>query len=318
MIKNKIYKFYESILNLRTMKTRNYLYDKKKYQKKNYLDNIKYFERFLEDLDKENIDKYLLPLWKDYVNTFKKSFISSGYSFLRNDVIRSSMFVTKRGKLLKHELSYLEKNLDKRIIKFLLEEESVGDPILLNSKYLTSHNTIHHLYHLVFFIKKLNVDLDEFKSVVEWGGGYGNLARLFMKMNPSFKTYTIIDVPLFSCLQWIYLSSVFGPEKVNLIKDDKCKIEKGKINLLPLCFLDNFSLDSELFISTWALNESSIYSQEYVKNKKFFNSKYFLMVVGGISPKVPNSHHLINFYKDNNFLFYKTKFLEGSNYIFKK
>jgi hypothetical protein len=47
----------------------------------------------------------------------------------------------------------------------------VGNPILMNSAYLTSHNSIHHFYHLMKFQDKARINLSQLGIVVEWGGG---------------------------------------------------------------------------------------------------------------------------------------------------
>ncbi len=316
-LKRNIYKIYEKSLDVMTFNKRRYLRNKKIFQRELFDILIKDLNKNYKNLEEYDISKFTIPNWDIYNNNLKNSLLNLNFSFLRNKVIRSSMFITLRGKLLKQELDFLESNVQKSYLKFLLEEESVGNPILLNSNYITSHSTIHNLYHLVFFIIKLNKNLNKCTQIVEWGGGYGNLARLFMKIGLSGKTYIIIDTPLFSCIQWIYLSSVFGEDKINLIKKEDNNIKEGKINLLPICFLEHFNLNADLFISTWALNESSVYSQEYVKNKDFFGAKHFLIAVGEQNERIPYSNYLVDFYRKNSFLFYDIENIKGSKYIFK-
>lgn len=317
MIKKVIYNLYEKLNERLTRNKINYLRKIKPSQKQRYYKLIKDFPEIYKKLSKYKIDKFMIPIWKNYNKNFEKSFLSSGFSFLRNPVIRSSMFITKRGRLLKEELNYLKEKLTKEKLKFLLEEENIGNPILLNSKYLTSHNTIHHLYHLIFFLNNIKKPIGELHKIVEWGGGYGNLCRIFIKLKSSNCTYTIIDLPLFSCIQWIYLSSVFGKDKVNLIKDSKSKLKKGKINLLPLCFLNKFKLNADLFISTWALSESSRYSQDYVKEKNFFNAKHFLLAFQETSEIIPNAGRIIDLFKSKGLNIFPIKNINGSYYGFK-
>lgn len=315
-IKEIGYRIYSKFLDMLTIRDRLYLEEKNIYQREIFNNCVNDLKEVYPDLEGHNISRFMISQWDIYNNKMRDSLFNLDFHFLRNEVIKKSIFVNSRGKLLKHELNFLENNVEKKYLKFLLEEESIGDPILLNSNYRTSHNTVHNLYHLVYFSKQMNKDLDNFEQIVEWGGGYGNLARLFTKMYPE-KTYIIIDTPLFSCIQWIYLCSVFGKDKINLIKNKKDIIEKGKINILPLCFIEEFDLNVDLFISTWALNESSVYSQEYVKNKNFFNAKNFLIAIGEQIKRIPNSHYLIDFYKKYGFLIQDIKFINGSRYIFK-
>ena len=316
-IKKKMYGSYERILEFRTRSKRNYLKRIKSDQKERYDKLIKEFPEIYKEFSKYNIDKFIIPVWKYYNKKLEKSFLSSGFSFLRNPVIRTSMFINRRGKLLKEEVNYLETNVEKEELKQILEEESVGNPVLLNSKYLTSHSVVNVFYHLVLFSNKTQKSIEDFQTIVEWGGGYGNLCRIFMKLKSFNCTYTLIDLPLFSCIQWIYLSSVFGEDKVNLIKNSKCKLKKGKINILPLCFLKNFKLDSDFFISTWGLSESSKYSQDYVKENNFFNAKHFLLGFTETSTRIPTGGRMIELFKNKNLDIFPVKNQERNYYAFK-
>ena len=44
-------------------------------------------------------------------------------------------------------------------------------------------------------------------------------------------------------------------KSVEYLRDDTSKHQK--INLLPICFAEQYELKTDLFVSTWALNESS-------------------------------------------------------------
>ncbi|MDP3966118.1 MAG: putative sugar O-methyltransferase [archaeon] len=316
MLKKTLYSFYEKLRDLRTEKSRNYLRRYKRYQEKNFAKNIHLFKRFEKNLETEKLDKFIQPLWKKDYQRMKETFLDSGFSFLRNPVIRETMFTTKEGKLMRNEIRFLEEKISEGKLKYLLEEENIGNPILSNNKYRTSHNTIHQLYHLIFYSEASKVNFGKVKRVVEWGGGYGNLARIFKKFNP-FQTYTIIDLPTFSCIQWVYLSSVFGEKKINFIASIKDKIEEGKINILPICFLEKIKLHADLFISTWALNESSEYSQNYVIKNKWFGSKNQLLAIQNKIDENFNASPIIDYAKKNSLKIIPIKNLHGSSYLFK-
>lgn len=162
-------------------------------------------------------------------------------------------------------------------MKDLLKEELVGNPLIENWGYLSSHNTIHHLSHLTNFSIGLSVDLSKANTIVEWGGGYGNMARIFRKFSPSC-TYIIVDLPVFSALQAVYLGSILGENEVCIVGKDT-KIEEGKINIVPLSSgIDSLDIkNSDLFISTWALTESSEHALNFVNSKAYFGSKYLLL-----------------------------------------
>jgi len=122
---------------------------------------------------------------------------------------------------------------------------------LLSEEYISSHTAIHHLYHLLYYARKTNFNIKNVKTVVEWGGGYGSLARLFKRINPEPFTYIIIDTPIFSTLQLLFLSTIFGVECINLIKKGTDRVVEGKINLVPLTCLAGVDIPkADLFIST--------------------------------------------------------------------
>jgi len=161
-----------------------------------------------------------------------------------------------------------------------LHENSAGKPILNDFQYKTSGNSIHHLYHFTKFSKATGTSLTELDSVVEFGGGYGNAAKIFRKINTA-ATYTIVDIPVFSYIQYVYLSTVCGPENVVLFDETKT-ITTGKINIVPLH--KNYMKEvcvalstPDLFISTWALSETNEATQAMVKKLNYFNSKHLLL-----------------------------------------
>ena len=124
------------------------------------------------------------------------------------------------------------------------------------------------------------------KTIVEWGGGYGCMAKIIMRINSEI-TCIIIDLPLVSCIQNNYLVELFGKDHVNLILSTKNKIKENKINILPLGLIKSFKLKTDMFISTWALSESSKYSQDYVRKNNFFGAKNILMAYSKGSETFP-------------------------------
>ena len=277
------------------------------------------FSEIYYKLNSYNISNFTTTLWEDYNKLLEKIFLPGPpFSFLRIPVIKNTMFVAAGGKWMKHELDFLEKQINDEKLKFLLEEDYCGDPILSSSKYITSHNSIHHLYHLIRLSKQVDLDLSRVNDVIEWGGGYGNTAKIFRRLNNDI-TYTIIDTPLFSCIQWLYLATILGEENINFISEPKQCIQYNKINILPLCFLKNHNLNSDLFIATWSLSESSKYSQDFVVSHNFFDSKHMLMAYQDSSEKLPDANRIGKIAKKMGAVIERIDFLPGSGnyYIFK-
>ena len=315
-IKKQGYKVYEKLREIKTTRVRSYLLNSKYPQKENFERILPKFIEIERKLNLQDVDKFVQPRWvKDY-KMMSNNVSDFNFSFLRNEIIRGTMFVTAEGKLMRGQLRFIKENSGSLDIKYILEEEYIGNPIISNKKYKTSHNTIHNFYHLSFYLKTTNINPFKEKNIIEWGGGYGNLARLFQKVN-SNQTYTIIDLPIFSCIQWIYLSSIFGEDKVNMIESSKDKIIEGQINILPVCFIEDFDLKADLFISTWALTESSEYSQEYVFNKKMFGARDILLAFHNESSKDFNSTPIIKYINKNKLKKIPIKNQEGNSYVFK-
>jgi putative sugar O-methyltransferase len=278
----------------------------------------KRFPDFYGNLKKHDISRFTTSLWEVMNARVEKVFLPyPPFRFLRDKTIRNTMFVTAGGKWLKEQTVFLESNFNEGRLAAILEEDYVGSPSLLNSKYLTSHQSIHHLYHFLRFINNTKCDLNQMDTIVEWGGGYGNMAKIFRRLSSSLSTYIIVDTPLFSCLQWLYLSTVFGEANVNLLQNSTDMIQSKKINLLPVCFVEDHKINADLFLSTWALSESSKYSQDYVVSHDWFEAKHILLAYQESSDKLPEAGRVGKLAVDSGAVIEDIEFLRGSHYAFR-
>lgn len=301
----------------RFKKSQEKLYRLNKKQEQSF-DNlkIKFAKKYLQ-LGQYDMQKFTTPLWKKFNGKVEKALLPiPSFDFLNDPTIMVSMFATAGGKWMNKELKFLESKINKKKLKEILREDSVGDPLILNSNYLTSHTLVHHLHHLVRFMDVTGVKTEDLDTIVEWGGGYGSLIRILKKFNSKKSTYVIIDTSLFSCLQWLYLSSIFGEKQINLILNPDGKIIKNKINILPVQFIDKVKFKADLFISTWALSESSKYSQDLVVKHKWFGAKHLLLAYqdnpdGLFSPK-----RVGKLAADRGALIEDIEFLPGNHYAF--
>lgn len=275
------------------------------------------FSDIYNKLKKYDITEFTMPFWENYNAKLEKIFLPyPPFSFLKDPIIRSTMFVTRGGRFLREELAFLEKKISKTKLKSLLQEDYVGDPLLSSSKYLTSHNNIHNLYHLVRFLDKIKCNLSQLDTTCEWGGGYGNMAKIFKRLKSKPCTYVILDTPLFSCLQWLYLSTILGEKSVNLLQSPEGTIDAEKVNLIPICFLDRHRISADLFISTWGLSDSSKYSQDYVITRQWFNSKHILLAYQDSSSSWPDADRVGKFAAKSGVTIEDIEFLPGHHYAF--
>lgn len=262
-------------------------------------------------LEKEIINE----AWKSFASQIENIVVDNGEiwsNFLRTGIIQHTMYVCAGGDFLKRETELVKEHFPLEVAI----EPKIGNPILFDG---VSHNTIHHLYHIARYAKEFG--LEKFKgnnSYVEWGGGYGNFARLTKKINQNC-TYTIIDLPIMNMLQYRYLSSVYGEEQVNLVSRNESPIA-GKINLVPSSWFEQCNISADFFVSTWALSESPILMQEKVKNKNWFNTTNGLFAMHTLPEPALFGSESINLCKlleENGFVKEENGILDNQVYLIK-
>ena len=152
---------------------------------RNHVNNI-----LLSDADNSEIQ----PEWGNNVTELVKDINNSDpRRFLQWDVIRKTMFVANTSYIV-NELKFLiESNW--HIWKSATEEAQIGypDPCIFYRK--SSDNLIHHAYHLAQLGNQLELNITDIDYVLEFGGGYGSMCRLFH--NLGFKGKYIILIFLF-------------------------------------------------------------------------------------------------------------------------
>jgi hypothetical protein len=158
--------------------------------------------------------------------------------------------------------------------RVLLTEDYLGMPTICDSNFMTSANRAHHASHLAYYYKMSSKYLWDVSSIIEWGGGYGSMARIVRRINPSL-TYIIADLPELLALQYVYLASLLGPDDLHIIDSDASSIAIGKINLVSseLLITGKVSIQCATFLSTWALTECPEYIQRFVYNSCFLGAR---------------------------------------------
>jgi hypothetical protein len=137
---------------------------------------------------------------------------------------------------------------------------------------------VHHVYHLERYREATSADLSHLETVLEWGGGYGNFAKLFRRIAGIRGTYVIVDNPLFSALQWLYLGSVLDDDSVHLLTRPDEQLRPQMVNLVPtglVSVLD--AARADLFVSTWALSETTAEAQDHVLAHDWYRAPHLLL-----------------------------------------
>lgn len=95
-------------------------------------------------------------------------------------------------------------------------------------------------------------------SVLELGGGYGGLARIFKMVNPKAK-YCILDIPEMLFVSYIFLAANFPNANILFVQSsDDLNLLNSDIDfaLIPNTFVDSLAgLRFDLFINTQSLSE---------------------------------------------------------------
>lgn len=247
------------------------------------------------------------------LNMEKKFLDSFSFSFLNDPLIKNTVLVPTFNKFQNIQKSLISNFFSRLQAIEILREHDVGRPQLNDFEYATSSNNINHLYHITKFFKETGTEAADHATVVEIGGGYGNMAKIYKKLNSS-STYIIIDIPIFSYIQALYLKTIYGKDVVHIVHNRDVFIRKGLINIIPLDkkimnLLGKMLPSVDLFMSTWALSESNIAMQNYIQEQDYFKAKYLLLAY----QKAENTQHVTRPY--TNIFNKNTEHVEDSNYL---
>lgn len=204
--------------------------------------------------------------------------------FLCHPAIAFQMMMGER--IVPHELPYVRERLGDDA---LLAEDAAGAPPTVpvpGTDIRTSPNTVHQLHHLLRYEDATGRRIRDAGTVVEWGGGFGSLMRLLVRLHGEAPTCVIIDTPVFSALQWLYLSAVLGEDRVVLHhhRHRPVRPAPGRVNLVPIGLVGALHVEADLFISNWALNESMPAAQRDVVARRFFGAESLLLAMHAGDP----------------------------------
>lgn len=214
--------------------------------------------------------------WKENISALETYFTGRmDEDFLSNETINGTMVFTDK-KAHAIELDGLSRLMDQAALDRIISKGLNRAFISGKSRKGTVINSVHHFYHLKRFEEMTGRKISSIRSVVEFGGGYGNMGRI-MNNYGELESYSIIDLLLFSCVQHVFLSTVADAGQVAFCNSPGSS-KKPLFTLYPLTLMDNAKgLQGEMFLSTWALSESTRAAYDLVTGRDWFGASSLLI-----------------------------------------
>lgn len=247
----------------------------------------------------KNIDNQIVEctsLWDKYRQSLRRCVLKKDpRNFLRWDPVVETMSAGAR----RPEFDYLINN-DWNKWSSAIKETWIGNPPKYKYYENSSGNFINTAYNLSRLIDHHKLDLKQVGKIIEFGGGYGCMAKLVNNLGFMGK-YVIFDIPEFLALQKYYLNSNNTDGNIHFIN----QAEK----------LDDSNPD--IFIATWSLSESPIeLRDEFLK--KIGKPKYVLIAYQANFETIDNVKYFQEYIKNNqdyNWVNYEISFLHQNYYL---
>lgn len=221
-----------------------------------------------------------LSLEKQYCHVFwfeskeqLKAFILEpiGQNFTAHPVIASTM-VKVWNNAREYEACYLKNCLSGNSKELLAQFCDTGFTGLAYDckDFNCSANTLGHLFYAFKVLEQCHGRT--ISTIVEFGAGYGNLARCFKTMLPQ-TTIILIDLPELLALQYFFLTSCVENTDVIMHVQPPLEFKQGAIHLVPVYYLKNLTFKADVFISSFALTEAPEIVQQIVIDNRFYNAQ---------------------------------------------
>jgi hypothetical protein len=236
-------------------------------------------------------------------------------NFLRKLYLQIIFFIHNRFFLLIYLfIFFFDKNW--KFWKKLLTENSIGNPLRFFIFAFTSGNKLFQIFHLKFFTKITDKNIKEFDVILEFGGGYGNMAQVFQKVNKNTK-FIIFDLLEVNLLQYYYLRR--NGFKVSINRDDGPNIILvNSLFVLKKILLKYSSKKNSLLIANWSISETPTrFRKKFMFIYDFFNYQLiaYQKKFEGIDNVSFFQKNIINNLINKNFILQKCFLIRNSFYL---
>lgn len=223
--------------------------------------------------------EYCLTFWKQNIDTIKHLILGTAdKNFISNEAINKTMVRRGWSTVQDYEVYFLENCLGtqtKELLSHVSDTPFTRLPYEC-TKFNCSTNTLVHLYYAARAFEALKST--PIHTIVEFGGGYGNLTRIFKLTQPD-STLVIVDLPELLAIQYLFLTSTL-PDSTKIIMHSSAPetLEPQAIHLIPIYIVDKCTIKTDLFISTFALSEATSAAQKLIISKNFFDARLSYIV----------------------------------------
>jgi putative sugar O-methyltransferase len=220
------------------------------------------------------------PAWRKFRDEFRAA-LEEGLPERFLDLPVLAMNMVRRGdhEVQAHEEDYLRSCSGLAAEKIeAIQETYSGCPRIEVPNRGWSATTLGHAYYLARIIDLLGIKREgEMGTILEFGGGYGNLCRIFKQVTRN-RTYIIVDLPEFLALQMLFLRLSLPSEAVRFIASAGQDITPGAINLVPVVLWEHIKTEPDMFVSTFALSESPAEVQQSAIENRFYRARAVYIV----------------------------------------
>jgi len=212
-------------------------------------------------------------------------------NFLQKGFIQQMFFIHNRFFIF-FELIEMIKDKYWHLWKKIIKEDNIGNPVKFFLYPYSSGNKIHQTYHIKKYKDFSKVNIKKFNNILELGGGYGNMAKSFYKINNKIN-YTIFDTKEVSLLQLYYLRR--SNIEAKLGRSKKIKLINN-YNDLKKIFSKN-KKKKNLLIANWSISEFPM----KLRKQLAFLFKYFDFQIISYQDRFENIDNSKYFKKINRF-----------------
>lgn len=182
-------------------------------------------------------------------------------------------------KYYKKQIIFLRQHRGGELLRFLREDHA-WRPRIVDLRLQSSEALTYHLSHIAAFEEASLENFSAFKTVVEFGGGYGGTTRLINRMQNNDGTIVVIDFFQMLRLNYYYQCELGLRDRLHVLVKDGDPLKRGMINFVPIGFTESLGrvrdLVPDIFVATWSLSEASQGTQKMIRDMAFFESKRIL------------------------------------------